>query len=113
MLDVVQVEEGLRVRVLQQNILEERTAGAQDDLVDSDLLVFLSSQCNISKVVILPQVSEGVGSTGFKIIPIQDHFIIGCHPWRIKSQFVTMFDALNFYIGLIYWHLDNVFFSNT
>ena len=54
--------------IVQQDIPEEWTAGAEDHFMGSDLLVICSGQSDICKVQVIPQLPEGVGSIGLKVI---------------------------------------------
>ena len=56
-LHVAKVDEGALVRVLQQDVSEERTCRAEDRLVRLDLLVVSGGQGDIGKVVVRPEAS--------------------------------------------------------
>ena len=56
-LHVAKVDEWALVRVLQQDVPEERTGGAEDRLVRLDLPVVSGGQGDISKVVVRPEAS--------------------------------------------------------
>ena len=54
--------------ILQKYVTEKIIARAQDHLVSSNLLIIHSGQCDICKVLIIPEFSECIGCICLKII---------------------------------------------
>ena len=73
-----EVDEGMLVRVLLEDLIEERTAGTDDHLVTFDLFIILTGQGHITELraVVLP--FEGLTGALVKLFP--DQFVaLRCH----------------------------------
>jgi hypothetical protein len=57
-LDPLEVEEGVLVGVAAQNVAEEGGAGGQDHLVGLQLLLIITAQSYVEKILILAQLTK-------------------------------------------------------
>ena len=67
-LDALEVDQGMAVRILLQNPLEERGAGSQDHLVSLNLIVS-AGKSHVSEVLLLLELVEGVADVHLEVIP--------------------------------------------
>ena len=74
MLNSLQVEERMLMRIPAENFSEEGAAGSYDDLMSLQLRVF-TGKGHIKKIFLLPQVPEGGAHVGFKIVPAEAEFL--------------------------------------
>ena len=103
-LDALQVEEWMLVRILLEHRPEEGRAGGQDQLVGLDV-ARAAAQRHVEQIFVVADVSEGAADVGLKIIPAEAKFV--CSTAR-HSVFLLLFfqfslDSLlllNFFISL-------------
>ena len=57
--------------VLLEDVPEIITAGWQHQFVSCYLVIFISDNCDVMEVILIPQETEGVGHIGLEIIPFE------------------------------------------
>ena len=77
-LDALEVDQGMTVRILLQNPLEERGAGSQDHLVSLNLTV-TADKSHIGEVLLLLEVVKCIADVHLEVIPAQTKLITGTH----------------------------------
>ena len=64
----LQVDQGVGVRAPQHEIMEKMAARTEDDLVNFDMVVVFTDKGDITKVIVLVEMTEGFSSMIFEII---------------------------------------------
>ena len=91
--DPLHVEERMLVRVPPENVLEERTAGGEDDFVSVDLFI-IAGQGHIKEIFVFSQLSERSADVRLKIIPFETK-LVGAHLDWLLSRFLFVFLLLS------------------
>ena len=80
-LDPLEVEEGVAVRVFAEHGSEKGRAGGEDHLVSLYLLLF-AGQRHVEEILVLPQLTERTAYVAFKVIPSKaELFRRHCKVW--------------------------------